>query len=306
MGYTNEDAGDLDKLLDAFRDLTKRFGSVDAILEAFGLADMPTAQRYGIMFGFLVFTCTVTTVICLLIFGGTFKRLAEQAESGDSTMSSSFAARSQRPLLLEHLLDGRERMLSNYPPEPVTEEITNLTKMLLNVAPDPVMEDMGALVETTKNKSTKNENGKKKRYMPPLYQENYLEAYRKCQDRPGGMFMLLFKRYVRVLRCLPSLSLTTDLLVQYVLHSFLHFSFAHQVRYCPGNLKHALKRTLVDMLAVVLIRLRPTVAPTDVFMRPYAVPLTRRTTSTPNSFEPVRMILLANSCALKHSKWTDI
>ena len=196
MGYANEDAGDLDRLLDAFREITKHFGSFDALLEAFGLADMPTAQRYGIMFGFLVFTCTITTVICLLIFGGTFKRIAEQAESSDPTLLSAFAVRSQRPLLLEQLLDGRERMLRNYPPQPLTEEFTNLTKMLMNVAPDPVMEDMGALVETTDSKNAKkNQNGKKKRYMPPLYQENYLEAYRRCQDSPGGKFSYLYKVY---------------------------------------------------------------------------------------------------------------
>ena len=181
MGYTNEQAGDFEKLKEAFRELTSTFGSFDNLLEAFGLSDMPQAQRYGIMFGLLVFTCTVTTVVALLVFGGSFQRIAEQAESGSPSLLSPTTARSQRALLYEQLLEGRKRMLQNYPPETLTTEPTNLTKMLLSDAPDGI----GEVADLVAGKKTKNAQ-KKERYIPPYYEENYLEAYRRCQDRPGG------------------------------------------------------------------------------------------------------------------------
>ena len=64
MPYNNDPGtGDLEKLQKAFSELTENFGSVENILDAFGLSDMPTAQRYGIIFGFLVFTGTVLSLI---------------------------------------------------------------------------------------------------------------------------------------------------------------------------------------------------------------------------------------------------
>ena len=53
---------DYEKLQVAVGDVFHVFGGgPDSVLEAFGLADLPTAQRYGILFGSLVFVCT-----CLL------------------------------------------------------------------------------------------------------------------------------------------------------------------------------------------------------------------------------------------------
>lgn len=174
MPYTNE-GGDLEKLQDAFREITKAFGSFDDLMVAFGLADMPQAQRYGIVFGCMVFTLTITAVVMLLIFGGSFQRIAVQAETGDSTIRSPSEIRQQRALLYEQLLEGRQRMLEAYGKTQLTEGFTNLTKMLLNVAPDPV-----DAVET--NGSSKS----KSRFIPKGYEENYRDAYMKCQDRPGG------------------------------------------------------------------------------------------------------------------------
>jgi hypothetical protein len=177
--YPNAATGDLDKLQEAFREITSAFGSFENLLEAFGLSHLPQAQRYGIMFGILVFGCTITAVLGLLIFGGTFKRLAEEMESAEPTLLSATAARQRRALLLEGLLEGSSRMLRNYPPEPLMEELTNLTKLLMNESPDEyvVVDDF-----TNTDKKTK------ERYIPPFFEENYLVAYRRCQDRPGGTY----------------------------------------------------------------------------------------------------------------------
>lgn len=182
MPYANDQAGDFEKLQTAFTELTAMFGSFEGLLAAFGLSDMPQAQRYGIMFGCCVFFFTLTAVIGLLILGGSFKRIQQQAETGEATLLSPADARAQRALLLERLLQGRERMVRNYPEPPRTEDFTGLTTMLMNVAPNT--HEIAELVHKDSN------NGKKKqeirRYIPPMYEENYLHAYRKCQDRPGG------------------------------------------------------------------------------------------------------------------------
>jgi len=187
MPYANDPAttGDLEKLQIAFREILQKFGSVDDILEAFGLAEMPLAQRYGILFGCIVFTCTISTVIGLLIFGGSFRRIAEQAQTGDATILSPGEARSKRALLLEQLLEGRERMAQRYQEPPTTDKATPLTHMLLNEAPDPVADEN---TTPTKDKKTKGGDKKKQRYIPPFYEENYIQSYRRCQDKPGGAY----------------------------------------------------------------------------------------------------------------------
>jgi len=179
MPYSNDEVDDLVKLRMAFAEVVAKFASIDDILEAFGLADLPQAQRYGILFGCLVFTLTVVSVISLLIFGGSFKRIAQQAETGEVTIVSASDARAQRALLLETLLEGRERMLRNYKPAKKTTGLTNLTTMLMNEAPG---HSHALLVE---DKEAKNEDAS---HIPPHYQENYELAYRKCQDRPGGTY----------------------------------------------------------------------------------------------------------------------
>jgi len=183
MPYTNDaDTGDFEKLQRAFQQVAQKFGSVDDVLEAFGLSEMPMAQRYGILFGFLTFVCTVGAVLVLLFLGGSFQRMSEQAETGEATILSAGEARSKRALLLEQLLEGRARMTQRYTAEPTTEQATPLTQMLLHEAPDaPIQVD-----ENTTPKSNPTTKKEQERYIPPYYEANYLEAYRKCQDKPGG------------------------------------------------------------------------------------------------------------------------
>jgi hypothetical protein len=169
MPYSSAaESSDFEKLQSAFAEITKSFGSVENVLEAFGLAALPTAQRYGILIGGLVFIATVSAVVALLVFGGSFQRIAEQQTTGSVSIPHDFKARLDRPLLLERLLDSRERMMKqNYPnANRRIEEATALTKMLLNVPPPP--------------QGTKAEND------TTGYMNNYVVAYRKCQDKPGG------------------------------------------------------------------------------------------------------------------------
>jgi hypothetical protein len=197
MARVVENHSDFAKLQMAFDDLTTKFGSVDNLLEAFGLAGMPTAQRYGIMFGCLVFIFTVGSVLSLLILGGSFKRMAEEAETGTSTIQEGYRFRTGRALLLERLLDARQRLLDmNYADrEKPRERKTNLTVMLLNVPPHVKASELPktGLVEEKDHKKNnwfglaikENEDGEPVE-VTPGYQENYITAYRKCQDKPGG------------------------------------------------------------------------------------------------------------------------
>ena len=200
MPYVGDNAsaggGDLEKLRLAVREITDKFGSVDGFLEALGLSEMPQAQRYGILFGCAVFACTISAVLALLVLGGSFRRVAEQAQTGESTVPTAGEARAKRALLLEILLEGRQRMEQRYPQPPTTEKPTPLTVALLNVAPGPAAPprsgDTAAADENaTPTPSSSSDKKKKKkqqqqRYIPPFYEENYIQAYRKCQDRPGG------------------------------------------------------------------------------------------------------------------------
>lgn len=187
----NTDLSDLDKVLNALSFITD-IRSPNDLFQVFGLDTLPTAQKYGIVFGILTFTLTVTAVMVLLILGGSFRRIAEQAEGG-STIPCAIEERLNRPLLLERLLESQERMMRNYPSETLTEGLTMLTKMLMNIAPDvqKAQESMAALVE----EDEKGEKGKValekkreelKKYIPEGYEANYVKAYRKCQDKPGG------------------------------------------------------------------------------------------------------------------------
>ena len=162
----NNDLSDLDKILQSLSFITS-VKSFDDVLAIFGLLDMPQAQKYGIMFGFITFILTVIAVLTLLTLGGTWKRIEQQAQAGSSaTAPDSVTQRKRRALLLERLLEGREWMMkTNYPEkehEKSAAEFTPLTKMLMTVAP----QDEGNV--------------------PPGYEENYKDAYRRCQDKPGG------------------------------------------------------------------------------------------------------------------------
>lgn len=139
---------------------------------------MPPAQKYGILFGCLTFSLTVIAVLTLLTLGGSWKRIEEQSQSlggeyFDAIAPDSVIQRKRRPLLLERLLEEREWMVTtNYgyghnatsstTAAKTTDEFTNLTKMLMNIAPTD------------------------KTNMPEGYEENYIKAYKRCQDKPGG------------------------------------------------------------------------------------------------------------------------
>lgn len=174
------DQSDFEKLTKAFGDVADAFGSWDNLLDSFGLLHMPAAQKYGILFGCVTFTCTLIAVFCLLTFGGSFQRIAEQ-QKGDATIPHAHQARSDRALLLERLLDARERMMRSYPPPAIVEEgFTNLTKMLMNAHPKIL----------TNEKDEKKDGESVRKEYPKDYQYNYQVAYRHCQDSPGGEFLI--------------------------------------------------------------------------------------------------------------------
>jgi hypothetical protein len=190
MGYSNRESDDFQKLRLAFTEVTSKFGSVDNILESFGLSEMPMAQRYGILFGFIVFVCTVSAVIVLLVMGGTFQRIKEQAELGDAALPAAHDARSQRALLMEQLLEASARMQLKYASsnqqqqKQLTEGPTELTIMLGNVAPEIRSEDSAKVLLASDDKQ-------QLRFIPPFYEANYCHAYQTCQDKPGGKVMIV-------------------------------------------------------------------------------------------------------------------
>jgi len=186
MPQVNPDTNDIEKLQLAFQEITSKFGSLENIIEAFGLSELPTAQRYGILFGFIVFIVTVSTVLILLVFGGTFKRITEQAKTGHDSIESDYRVRLERPLLLERLLSAQERMLKlNYPVSPKRkEDTTNLTNMLSSVPPPKdTPNDNSGEVENF-DFSQQNSEGMEG------YKQNFFMGYRKCQDKPGGAILV--------------------------------------------------------------------------------------------------------------------
>ena len=202
MPSPNSELSDIEKVLDALSFLTS-IRSPEDLFEVFGLGKLPVAQKYGIFFGIGVFSVTIITVLTLLIMGGSFKRIAEQANGG--TIPTAIEERITRPLLLERLLESQERMLKNYPAESVTEGFTNLTRMLMNIAPDiaKAQELTATLIEeeegndgnndeknVTKgtNQMKKSREEELKKFIPDGYEANYVKAYRKCQDKPGGTY----------------------------------------------------------------------------------------------------------------------
>ncbi|KAG7365313.1 GNAT family acetyltransferase [Nitzschia inconspicua] len=187
MPQVNADASDFEKLQLAFQQITSKFGSIDDILHAFGLAELPTAQRYGILFGFIVFTLTVSTVLALLVFGGTFQRIAEQSETGKVGVESDFRVRLERPLLLERLLQARQWLLQqNYPNRPQrNDKTTNLTTMLSSVPPP---KDDQAASNSSDNEKFNFSN--QRADIMVGYKQNYFMGYRKCQDQPGGAVLV--------------------------------------------------------------------------------------------------------------------
>lgn len=186
MPHTAPDS-DFEKLQLAFKEITAKFGSIEDILEAFGVADMPAAQRYGVLFGCIVFVFTIASVVALMVLGGSFKRMAEQSDTNKATIQTDYKARAERPLLLERLLDTSQRLQGkNYPYRPKRkEERTNLTKMLMSVPPP---KEVDTIVDDNEAKSAVNKKEQRADEMVG-YKENFVTAYRKCQDKPGGEFL---------------------------------------------------------------------------------------------------------------------
>ena len=185
-----DETSDFEKLKNAFHTLTGHVASVDDFLAAFGLINMPAAQRYGIFFGFIVFTLTICAVVALLVLGGSFSRMAEQIQTGEVTVPDPVSARAKRSLLLEHLLESRNHMVKeNYPPPQRTTEITKLMAMILNV-PIQLGNDVAKLTDEKAATRAKQEH-----FIPPQYQNDYVDAYGLCQDKPGGTFEKWVSRF---------------------------------------------------------------------------------------------------------------
>ena len=176
MPFASDDGtppySDLDKIRQSLGVITS-ISSIDDVLSAFGLLDMPRAQRLGIAFGVLTFALTIAAVLSLLTLGGTWTRIEQQARAGASACApDAVSQRRGRALLMERLLEGRDWMMeTNYPKKKdggddddatTSTTLTPLTKMLMMAAPT--------------------EGGG----MPEGYEANYKAAYRRCQDKPGG------------------------------------------------------------------------------------------------------------------------
>ena len=184
MPQINSETSDLEKLQLALQAISSSFGSVESILESFGLSELPVAQRYGILFGFIVFSVTISTVVALLVFGGTFKRIAEQAKTGKVSVESDYQVRLERPLLLERLISAQLRMMaSNYPTRYNRKEGTsNLTRMLSSVSPPK---------DSDENEVENFDFSQQDAESMIGYKQNYFMGYRKCQDKPGGEIMMM-------------------------------------------------------------------------------------------------------------------
>lgn len=169
----NSLVSDYDKILQSLSVVTS-IQSFDDVLAAMGILNMPTAQRYGIAFGILTFVTTVLVVLFLLTLGGTWRRIEDQARLGASASApDAVTQRKRRALLMEHLLEGREWMMTtNYPRDGPRAGRANLTRMLMMA--DPLGEGKGS-----------SEDGGNVQ-LAEGYQKNYHIAYRRCQDKPGG------------------------------------------------------------------------------------------------------------------------
>eukprot|EP00554_Chaetoceros_debilis_P007007 CAMPEP_0194075286 /NCGR_PEP_ID=MMETSP0149-20130528/2326_1 /TAXON_ID=122233 /ORGANISM="Chaetoceros debilis, Strain MM31A-1" /LENGTH=485 /DNA_ID=CAMNT_0038755723 /DNA_START=45 /DNA_END=1502 /DNA_ORIENTATION=- len=187
MSKLQSETSDLEKAFEALSFVTS-VRSVGDLLVVFGLQNLPTAQKYGILFGCLTFATTVSAVLFLLVKGGSFKRMEEQAHGGYANIPGSIEERVTRPLLLERLLEAQARLLQKYPKKPSTESPTEVTKMLMNVAPDvaKAKEFMSSLVDEKDEKVINKKRQEVKKFIPAGYEHNYIKAYRKCQDKPGG------------------------------------------------------------------------------------------------------------------------
>jgi len=186
-------SSDYDKLQEAIQSLLK-LASLNDILDTFGISTLPTAQRYGIVFGCMTFILTISAVMILLVFGGSFRRIQEQEETGGASVPDAITARTNRPLLLERLLDVRERMMKDYNSKKdlqtsskgATIKTTVLMKRLLIISPDlKGKKEASELIDEDDDSPSISGNSN----IPEGYEQDYISAYRKCQDKPGGAIM---------------------------------------------------------------------------------------------------------------------
>jgi hypothetical protein len=186
MPVIKNESSDLEKLIEALSFITK-IRNFDDVLAVFGVENLPTAQKYGILFGCIVFTVTISTVMFLLVAGGSLKRIAEQEKHGGAVIPDAVEERVGRPLLLERLLEAQERLSKQYPAEIRGEDMTSLTKILLNIAPDVAKaQEITASLVGDDNADDQKKKEQLKKFIPDGYEENYIYAYRRCQDKPGG------------------------------------------------------------------------------------------------------------------------
>ena len=103
-------SSDWDKLQLALETLTTQLGLTGNGSVASDVMDfwtnLPVAQQIGIVLGCITFTCTVGTVLLLLIWGGSFQRMQQQAITEQATQE-----RHERLLWMQHLLDARDYMM---------------------------------------------------------------------------------------------------------------------------------------------------------------------------------------------------
>lgn len=166
---------DFEKLKEALSILHK-FTTVDDFLKAAGLANIPTAQLYGIIGGICTFAITITSVGALLLFGGSFQRIAEQGRDGDMVVQDPTVARLRRALILEELLSKRDFMVDEAEAE-VESESPDESRL------HPLRDKFSALARRVMSSPPPKKVGD---YMGREYEANYVAAYRRCQDKPGG------------------------------------------------------------------------------------------------------------------------
>jgi len=232
----------MEKLFAAFGDL--KITSFRDLLGKFGLADLPVGHMYGIAGGIFVFAVTIISVLVLLVKGGSLTRIAEQAQ-GEGELAARMltdrtALRKQRGLLLERLIGCRDYLVqakaeavlseekSEYPH--VTEKLLNFDPKLpygeagAGTPPEVVDEDSNAVVvpkpgrmvsDMQKILSTQ-KKGDAAEVTPEMrvYETHFIEAYRACQDLPGGKILpglpeARFEAYARSFAAAPDNGGTT-------------------------------------------------------------------------------------------------
>jgi RimJ/RimL family protein N-acetyltransferase len=75
-----------------------------------GRWDLMTAQHWGVVAGIITYTVTVSTVLILLVMGGTCQRLREQNKEFQIKGPAAFATPFQRSMLYDELLEASSKL----------------------------------------------------------------------------------------------------------------------------------------------------------------------------------------------------